>query len=100
MARHQIIHVDYMCNECCNCRTFCPWDSAPYQDKFTLFANVEDLKNSKNQGFVVTDKAQGLCRVRLQGQEVEHKLGSADSVVPADLDRVMATVLKDYSYLL
>jgi len=100
MARHQIIHVDYMCNECGNCRTFCPWDSAPYQDKFTLFANVEDLKNSKNQGFVVTDKAQGLCRVRLQGQEVEHRLGSADSVVPADLDRVMATVLKDYSYLL
>lgn len=29
MERHQIIHVDYMCNECGNCKSFCPWDSAP-----------------------------------------------------------------------
>ena len=35
MEKHQIIHVDYMCNECGNCRSFCPWDSAPYLDKFT-----------------------------------------------------------------
>ncbi len=28
MEKHQIIHVDYMCNECGNCRSFCPWDSA------------------------------------------------------------------------
>ena len=33
MAKHQIIHIDYMCNECGNCRSFCPYDSAPYLDK-------------------------------------------------------------------
>ncbi|MDK2808933.1 MAG: putative selenate reductase, partial [Clostridiales bacterium] len=31
----QIIHVDKMCNECGNCKSFCPYDSAPYKDKFT-----------------------------------------------------------------
>ena len=36
MEKHQIIHVDYMCNECGNCKSFCPYDSAPYLDKFTL----------------------------------------------------------------
>ena len=41
----QILHVDYMCNECGNCRTFCPWGGAPYKDKFTLFAN-EALSSS------------------------------------------------------
>ncbi|MGL4283641.1 MAG: FAD-dependent oxidoreductase, partial [Eubacterium aggregans] len=34
--RH-IIHVDRMCNECGNCMMFCPYGSAPYNDKFTLF---------------------------------------------------------------
>ena len=49
MEKHQIIHVDYMCNECGNCKSFCPYDSAPYLDKFTLFANEADMENSKNQ---------------------------------------------------
>ena len=42
---HQIIHVDYMCNECGNCKSFCPYDSAPYLDKFTLFANEADYRD-------------------------------------------------------
>ena len=25
MAMNQIIHVDYMCNECGNCKSFCPY---------------------------------------------------------------------------
>ena len=36
MAMNQVIHVDYMCNECGNCKSFCPYASAPYKDKFTL----------------------------------------------------------------
>ena len=35
-GRAQILHVDRMCNECGNCLVFCPYDSAPYRDKFTL----------------------------------------------------------------
>src|SRR5699024_156003 len=33
----QIVHVDGMCNECGNCAVFCPYESRPYKDKFTLF---------------------------------------------------------------
>ena len=51
----QIIHVDYMCNECGNCRSFCQYAGAPYKDKFTLFANEEDMKDSINNGFTVLD---------------------------------------------
>ena len=100
MERHQIIHVDYMCNECGNCRSFCPWDSAPYLDKFTLFANEADMENSKNQGFTVVDREKGACRVRLQGHMLDYRMGEKSQEIPEDLCRVMDTVIRDYDYLL
>ena len=100
MERHQIIHVDYMCNECGNCRSFCPWDSAPYLDKFTLFANEADMENSTNQGFVVTDREKGLCRVRLQGCLMDYRAGESAPKIPEGLCRIMDTVIRDYDYLL
>ena len=62
MAMNQVIHVDYMCNECGNCKSFCPYASAPYKDKFTLFANEKDMADSKNDGFVVLDKENKTCK--------------------------------------
>ncbi|MCL2220997.1 MAG: putative selenate reductase subunit YgfK [Oscillospiraceae bacterium] len=46
----QIIHIDFMCNECGNCKIFCPYSGAPYTDKFTLFINEEDFHDSDNNG--------------------------------------------------
>ena len=96
----QILHVDYMCNECGNCRTFCPWGGAPYKDKFTLFANEEDLEHSDNQGFVVIDKVSGFCKVCLDGEIRSTTLGTADEAIPEDIRTFMETVCRDYGYLL
>lgn len=96
----QILHVDYMCNECGNCRTFCPWGGAPYKDKFTLFVNEEDLEHSDNQGFVVIDKVSGFCKVRLDGEIRSTTLGTADEAIPEDIRTFMETVCRDYGYLL
>ena len=100
LDKNQIIHVDYMCNECGNCKSFCPWDSAPYLDKFTLFANEADMENSKNQGFTVLDRAAGKCKVRLNGTVTDLTLGEGSTAVPEDLQKVMKAVVTDYSYLL
>lgn len=100
MEKHQIIHVDYMCNECGNCRSFCPYDSAPYLDKFTLFANEADFENSKNQGFVVLNRETMQCKVRYVGNEYMVKAADAESAVPRQLRDVMETVCRDYGYLL
>ena len=100
MAMNQVIHVDYMCNECGNCKSFCPWDSAPYLDKFTLFANEADMENSKNQGFTVTDAAAGTCKVRLQGKVTDYTVGSANEDVPEGIRKIIAAVINDYSYML
>ncbi|MEG0214861.1 MAG: FAD-dependent oxidoreductase, partial [Hungatella sp.] len=100
MAKHQIIHVDYMCNECGNCKSFCPYDSAPYLDKFTLFANETDMENSKNQGFTVLDCERVSCKVRFLGNVSLWKRGDAQSQIPEELGKVIETVCRDYKYLL
>ena len=61
-GREQILHIDALCNECGNCETFCPYDSAPYQEKFTLFETEKDMDESENPGFVILPG--GAFRVR------------------------------------
>ena len=99
MEKHQIIHVDYLCNECGNCKSFCPYSSAPYLDKFTLFETEADMENSKNQGFAVLDQETRRCKVRFFGKtfiwEPEKPAG-----LPDGLGRMIETVCRDYSYLI
>lgn len=99
MEKHQIIHVDYMCNECGNCTSFCPYDSSPYKEKFTLFADAETMEDSTNQGFAVLDKASVTCKVRLFGQTFMWKPGE-NTKLPEGLGRIIETVCKDYGYLI
>lgn len=100
MNMHQIIHVDYMCNECGNCKSFCPWDSAPYLDKFTLFANEKDMEDSENEGFAVLDPAAGRCRVRLQDKMLDYKVDSAHEDIPDGIQKIIKAVINDYAYML
>lgn len=99
MGKHQIIHVDYMCNECGNCRSFCPYDSAPYLDKFTLFADEKDMEDSKNQGFAVLDRERMKFRVRFFGETSVWTKGE-ETRIPEGLQKLMETVCRDYPYLL
>lgn len=99
MEKHQIIHVDYMCNECGNCRSFCPYDSAPYLDKFTLFADEKDMADSKNQGFAVLDREKIKCAVRFMGETLIWTKGEKTHI-PEALLRLMEAVCTDYAYLL
>ena len=94
----QIVHIDSMCNECGNCGTFCPYDSAPYKDKFTLFANDADMKNSTNEGFIVLDPAGTRFKLRLDGTERDVVAG--DPSVPSAIMAIMSAVCQDYPYLI
>ena len=97
-GRHQILHVDRMCNECGNCAVFCPYDSAPYRDKFTLFHDREGFDESvHNQGFLPLGGSRVL--VRLDGKVFEADLNAANEL-PADLEVLILTVLKQYAYLM
>lgn len=97
-ASHQIIHVDKMCNECGNCETFCPYDSAPYKEKFTLFANTADFENSENMGFVVLKERS--VKVRLDGKIVDVNLDDSHSELPKDIENMIWAVINNYSYMI
>ena len=94
-GRREILHIDRLCNECGNCATFCPYASAPYRDKLTLFKDIADFDDSANKGFVFLDDH--TVRVRLD------KVFNADLDTPGDLDRdlevLILTVREKYAYL-
>ena len=95
--QRQIVHVDGMCNECGNCGTFCPYESRPYKDKFTLFWSKEDFENSENEGFLPLEGTKSL--VRLDGQTAEYDTADAACGLPEDLRALIQAVRQDYSYL-
>ena len=97
-GRAQILHVDRMCNECGNCLVFCPYDSAPYRDKLTLFHDRAGFDESeRNQGFLPLGGSRVL--VRLDGRVEEIDLDETNSL-PADVDILIYTVLTKYRYLI
>lgn len=91
----QILHVDRMCNECGNCLVFCPYDSRPYQEKFTLFSTEKEFDESKNLGFLP-----------LGGRKIKLRLDDVRTVdldtdpVDEEMRAIIETVLKDYTYLI
>ena len=95
-GRREILHIDRLCNECGNCATFCPYASAPYKDKLTLFKDEHDFYDSTNKGFVFLPD--GKVRVRLDSESI------ADLDAPNDLSRDMEvlilTVRDKYTFLL
>lgn len=94
-TRREVLHVDRMCNECGNCMSFCPYDSAPYKEKFTLFNSIDDFNDSENLGFVFIDDNK--VRVRL-GDIKDYEMSDL-SALSKDIAQIILTVAEDYKYL-
>ena len=91
----QIVHIDGRCNECGNCATFCPYDSAPYLDKLTWFVDEAALMGSENPGW--TRLADGTYRVRLDGRVFAAAPDAPE--LPAGLARLMRETLAQMPWL-
>ena len=100
MAMAQIVHVDGMCNECGNCATFCPYDSRPYKDKFTLYWSEEDFENSENEGYLPAGDGSGRCKVRLGGQVKEYDVTNPACGLYEPLRQLILAVRDSYGYLI
>jgi putative selenate reductase len=93
--RPQVVHIDYMCNECGNCEVFCPYSSAPYKDKFTMFACAKDFENSNNQGFLLLEDTS--VRIRVDGKTADY---ISDTELPEGIwNLVQAVAKKGYLFL-
>lgn len=61
----QVVHLDGPCNACGNCTQFCPYDSAPYLEKFTIFWTEPDFTASSADGILQMDRTSRLYQIRL-----------------------------------
>lgn len=95
----QILHIDYMCNECGNCRSFCQYAGAPYKDKFTLFATEEDMEDGTNNGFTVLDAETKEVLVRIGDRQEKVKADQPSEILSENLGKLICTVINDYTYL-
>jgi putative selenate reductase len=105
---NQILHLDALCNECGNCATFCPYQGAPYKDKFTLFWDEEAFLESDNEGYLPLPD--GKLKMRYQGEIHQLSFGNgrivaADDSLASDsnvqaLFSLIKAVRDHYSYLL
>lgn len=98
----QIVHLDAFCNECGNCGTFCPYDQAPYKEKFTLFSRKDDFSNSTNPGFIVEGSD---IVIRLDGKLYECEINGqgmleGDEGVTDEVAAIIEEIFLSYSYLL
>ncbi len=94
---HQIVHIDSMCNECGNCEVFCPYESKPYKDKFTLFFDEKAMKDSTNDGFYYKDDKTAVVRINCANSE--YKLGTSDAKL-GKLAEVIDTVFEQHQYMI
>ena len=99
-AMAQVVHVDSMCNECGNCKSFCPYMSAPYKDKFTVFANEKDFLDSENQGFYVVSEEPLTVRVRLGAKVADYRVFEDGCGLYEDIRQLIVTIYRDYKQLI
>jgi putative selenate reductase len=103
----QILHLDKLCNECGNCETFCPYEGKPYRNKFTLFANENRFRNSKNPGVFFQKKDMGLIRSSRQTaifhnykEFIAKDDDSKEIIFPQEIIDIVLTLKAKYDYLI
>ena len=94
-GRHEILHIDKMCNECGNCTQFCPYASEPCRDKFTLFQTAEDMADSRNAGVLFL----GGDKIRARLADVQDYDLSQPNALPQEIEQLILTVRSKYAYL-
>ncbi len=97
----QVIHVDRLCNECGNCKTFCPYTGAPYKEKFTLFDTLEDFNNSESEGCVFTHDGSAFT-IRIDGKikSVSRIEAAEFNGIDMKLCNLIAAIYQYYRYLI
>ena len=90
-GRREILHIDRLCNECGNCKSFCPYNSAPYLDKLTLFEDEESFDVSSQKGFLILDDS----RVRVRLDAVADVDLDKPNDLPKDVEALILTVMKN-----
>ncbi|MBT3188539.1 MAG: putative selenate reductase subunit YgfK [Anaerolineae bacterium] len=105
---NQILHIEGLCNECGNCAVFCPYDSDPAKDKFTLYWTVDEFEKGEHEGYVYTSENTLKMRHRSDIYDLVLENGDirfSDSTIQRSTEidgvlKMISTVETEYPYLL
>jgi putative selenate reductase len=64
--KYQILNIANFCNECGNCNTFCPTNSAPYKEKPKIYLTLADFKNAA-EGYYLSSKGDKRILIAKEG---------------------------------
>jgi putative selenate reductase len=64
--KYQILNIANFCNECGNCNTFCPTNSAPYKEKPKIYLTLADFKNAV-EGYYLSSKGDKRILIAKEG---------------------------------
>jgi len=64
--KQQVLNIGNFCNECGNCKTFCPTSGKPYEDKPKLYITKEAFDQEKNNAFFIKTMS---ILAKVDGQE-------------------------------
>ncbi|MGE0076581.1 MAG: putative selenate reductase subunit YgfK [Bacteroidales bacterium] len=96
--KYQIINIANFCNECGNCRTFCPTESAPYMAKPKLHITTESF-NKCDEGYMLVQLKDRLNLIYKQQGGIK-TLSQLGSEFIYETDHVLARFnRKDFSLL-
>ena len=107
-----ILHIDALCNECGNCAVFCPYESAPYKEKMTLFSTEKEFDESVQPGFFAIDDTHFKVRLPAQADHCAEGACTGDSCGPVQtveigkgechecFEALVNTIKEKYAYLL
>ena len=93
---HQILNIANFCNECGNCNTFCPTNSAPYKEKPKVWLTKSSFDNAyegfyrKNIATILYKKNNELFSLKETQGEFIYKTSKFEAI----LDRANFSILK------
>lgn len=93
--KHQILNIANFCNECGNCNTFCPTNSAPYKEKPKVHLTKDSYDNAPS-GFWLNIEQQ---TIYYKNNEINAALTRANNTFVFEMEGTIVSLDKDYNVM-
>lgn len=92
---HQILNIANFCNECGNCNTFCPTNSAPYKEKPKVHITIDSFDNAP-VGFYLEKEKQ---TIYYKNEETSASLTEVNNIFVFEIEGTIVSLDKDFNVM-
>ncbi len=93
--KHQILNIANFCNECGNCNTFCPTNSAPYKEKPKVHLTKESFDNAP-VGFFMDNEKQ---TIYYKNEKIFASLTDVNNMFVFEIEGTIVSLDKNFKVL-